>query len=138
MEARQRHPNLRRRRWFQGRPLRGADVADIAWFDPSGDEMTDEQWQDGLAKSLCVFLNGDGIPTPDRFGRRMVDDSLLIIFNAWHAPIDFVLPPDRFGAAWELMFDTAEPALEEGSVTVKAGDTHNAPGRSVNVFRRAG
>ena len=30
------HPVLRRRKFFQGRRIRGADVTDIVWIDPSG------------------------------------------------------------------------------------------------------
>ena len=36
------NPVLRRRKFFQGRRIRGADVQDIAWLDASGREMTDE------------------------------------------------------------------------------------------------
>ena len=38
------HPVLRRRKFFQGRRIRGAEVLDIAWLDPAGVEMTDETW----------------------------------------------------------------------------------------------
>ena len=41
---RKKHPVLRRRRFFAGRSIRGADVKDIAWFDPNGKEMTDDTW----------------------------------------------------------------------------------------------
>jgi glycogen operon protein len=127
---------LRRRKWFQGRPLRGADVADINWFDPSGEQMTDEQWQESFAKSLAVFLNGDAIPQRGPKGEPIKDDSLLILFNAWHEPIDFVLPPAEFGARWDVMLDTADPSISEGAVSTKAGDKHPAQGRSVVLLKR--
>jgi isoamylase len=38
------HPLLRRRKFFQGRRIRGADVLDFTWVDPSGQEMRDESW----------------------------------------------------------------------------------------------
>src|SRR5438094_880248 len=38
MDFRRAHPVLRRRKWFQGRPLRRETVGDIAWLDPCGDE----------------------------------------------------------------------------------------------------
>src|SRR4029079_14298566 len=59
------HPVFCRRRWFHGRAIRGTDVSDIGWFTPGGTEMSDEDWQAGLAKSLGVFLNGDAIQTRD-------------------------------------------------------------------------
>src|SRR5213075_765326 len=42
IELRQRHPNLRRRKFFLGRPIRGSDVKDITWFTPDGEEMTED------------------------------------------------------------------------------------------------
>ena len=61
------HPAFRRRRWFKGRPVRGAGVGDIAWFRPDGEEMVDEDWQQTHTKSFAVFLNGDALL---RTGRR--------------------------------------------------------------------
>ena len=58
IRLRHRHPVFCRRRWFQGRPIHGTEVSDIGWFTPGGDEMTEEDWQAGFAKSLGVFLNG--------------------------------------------------------------------------------
>ena len=63
------HPVFCRRRWFQGRPIRGSEVSDIGWFTPGGTEMSDEDWQAGFAKSLGVFLNGSAIPTTRRARR---------------------------------------------------------------------
>ena len=42
------HPVFRRRRWFQGRRIRG--IEDLAWFRPDGEEMTDDDWENGYAK----------------------------------------------------------------------------------------
>jgi glycogen operon protein len=50
-------------------------VSDIGWFRPDGQEMSDDDWQTGFAKSLGVFLNGEGLTAPDREGNRVVDDS---------------------------------------------------------------
>jgi glycogen operon protein len=55
VDLRKKHRIFHRRRWFQGRPLHGTDVKDIAWFTPQGKEMTDEDWSVGYAKSLGVF-----------------------------------------------------------------------------------
>ncbi len=59
IEFRKQHPVFRRRKWFQGRSIRGSDVNDLAWFRPDGEQMSDEDWGAGFAKSLGVFLNGD-------------------------------------------------------------------------------
>ena len=131
------HPVLRRRRWFQGRALHGSGVSDIAWFNPNGTEMTDEQWGVGSAKSLAVFLNGDEIPSRGPRGERIVDDSLLILFNAHSEALAFTVPEARWGARWDLLLDTNEPETPEGTRKSGAGEEVIVEGRSVVVFRRA-
>ena len=71
---------FRRRRWFQGRRIRG--IEDLAWFRPDGEPMTDDDWENGYARAVGVFLNGDAIPTTDAYGGRIVDDSFFVMFNA--------------------------------------------------------
>ena len=66
IEFRKEHPVFCRRKWFQGKSIRGSDVNDLAWFRPDGEQMSDEDWGAGFAKSLGVFLNGDGIPEARR------------------------------------------------------------------------
>ena len=95
------HPVFRRRRFFTGRPVRqrgGDGLPDIAWFAPDGSEMTEEDWESGFAKSVAVYLNGQGIPDLDERGQRVTDDSFVLCFNAHHEPIEFTLPPKEFGA----------------------------------------
>src|SRR6187402_2684209 len=50
VKLRSEHPIFTRRRWFQGRPIRGSEVSDISWFTPGGTEMSDQDWQTGFAK----------------------------------------------------------------------------------------
>jgi isoamylase len=131
------HPVFRRRRFFFGRAVRGSggDLTDIAWLTPSGNEMTDADWHNGYAKSLCVFLNGEAITEPDRRGRRVVDDSFLLMFNAHHDIIRFTIPKD-FGDAWVSEIDTAVP-ISVDSKLYRAGEEVPVAGRSVRVLRRA-
>ncbi len=136
MDFRRSHPVLRRRRWFQGRSIRGHELKDIAWFNPDGLEMTDADWDAGYAKVLGVFLNGDEIPNHDPRGQRIVDDSLLLLFSAHHDPIEFTIPSGPYGELWDLAFDTAEPLAADASRTYKAGDQVPVEGRSVVVLRR--
>jgi glycogen operon protein len=136
MDFRRSHPVLRRRGWFQGRSIRGRELKDIAWFNPDGEEMTDADWDAGFAKVLGVFLNGDEIPTRDRRGQRIIDDSLLLLFSAHHEPIGFTIPSGAYGDEWELAFDTAEPDALDGSRAYKAGDDVPLEARSVVVLRR--
>jgi glycogen operon protein len=79
------HPVFRRKRFFNGRPVRqrGREgLPDISWFRPDGTEMSDEDWDSGFGKSVTVYLNGQGIPDLDARGRRVTDDSFTMCFNA--------------------------------------------------------
>jgi glycogen operon protein len=130
------HPVFRRRRFFDGRPVRrrGRDtVPDIEWFTPDGQEMTEENWGDGFGRSIGVFLNGLGIPDRDARGERVVDDSFLLCFNAHDEPIAFSVPGAEYAAAWQIELDTgAAGADDEGSV-VPADATITVGPRSLVV-----
>jgi len=136
---RREHPVFRRRRFFQGRQLRGSHLEDIAWLQPSGEPMTDEDWDNGYAKSLAVFLNGSGIPELDSRGERITDDSFLLLFNAHHESMGFTMPDESYGEAWTVVLDTAAPLFDEAvdePRSAKAGGTFDADARSVVVLRR--
>jgi isoamylase len=105
---RREHPVFCRRRWFQGRAIRGTEVGDIGWFTPGGTEMSDQDWGAGFAKTLGVFLNGDGIPTSNLRGERIKDDSFYVMFNAHSEPIEFVLPESKWGQRWTIALDTCQ------------------------------
>jgi glycogen operon protein len=117
------HPVFRRRRFFQGRPIRG--TLDIGWFKPDGQSMTDEDWDAWHARSLGVFLNGRAIQSYDDRGRSITDDSFLLLFNAHSEPVDWIIPKD-YGMAWSLVLDTAglqpeaEPPPVAEQVTTQA------------------
>jgi isoamylase len=134
------HPVFRRRRFFRGRPIRGtrSQLGDIAWFTPAGEEMTDEDWEAGFAKSLTVFLNGYAITEPDRRGQQIQDDSFLLLLNASERDLDFVVPPALYGERWERLFDTAvpQPPPDAGG-TAKPGDLIAMTSRSIQLLRRA-
>ncbi|MGH2402681.1 MAG: glycogen debranching protein GlgX, partial [Candidatus Limnocylindria bacterium] len=100
------HPVLRRRRFFQGRQIRGSRVKDLTWFAPDGTEMTDQQWQAPGVRTLAVQLAGDAIDDRGPRGERIVDDTLLIIYNADDHPVAFTLPNHEAAKRWEVVFDT--------------------------------
>lgn len=106
---RREHPVFRQRNWFQNRAIRGEGALAIAWFNPNGDEMTEEQWKLGYGKALAVFLNGEEITNVGPRGERLVDDSFLLFFNAHYETIDFALPPGLADKNWAVVLDTKEP-----------------------------
>ncbi|MCW2631188.1 MAG: glycogen debranching enzyme GlgX, partial [Pseudonocardia sp.] len=141
------HPVFRRRRFFAGRPIRsGAELRDIAWFIPTGKEMTEQDWESGFGKSITVFLNGEGIADVDGRGERVTDDSFLLLFNAHDEDIDFTLPPDGYGRQWAVVVDTATGEVTTLSdapgvvaaepPTTQAGSTVRVPSRSLLILQR--
>jgi isoamylase len=124
------HPVFRRRRFFDGRPVgrRGPEtIADITWFTPDGEEMTDEDWESGLGRSLSVHLNGMGIPDRDGRGEPTVDDSFLLCFNAHSDAIEFVLPSAEYGSSWTVVVSSSGESMN--------GEL--APGASLMVLDRS-
>jgi glycogen operon protein len=96
--------------------------------------MTDDDWQAGFAKSLGVFLNGDALPDPDLRGRRLRDDSFLLLFNAHHDDVIFVLPGKEWGRRWMTELTTvSDPSLRRAKTP---GAKVTVAGRSVQVLRR--
>jgi isoamylase len=128
---RREHPVLRRRRWFQGRPIRG--TVDLGWCKPDGTEMGDEDWDRGLVNSVGLFLNGEAITDRDRRGQQVTDDSFLVLLNGDSGLTDWSLPK-QWGKRWEAVFDTSirdrEGESFDGGLTVPVA------GRSLVVFRR--
>jgi isoamylase len=127
------HPVLRRRKFFQGRRIRGADVSDIAWLDPSGREMTDETWSSPDVRCLGVRLNGDAIDEVDERGKRIVGDTLLLILNAGEQPVAVTLPTTKPEARWETLIDTADPWAP--SRRLRAGGRYEVLPRSMAVLK---
>ncbi|MCP9438443.1 MAG: glycogen debranching protein GlgX [Nitrospira sp.] len=133
---RKRHPVLRRRRFFQGRRLRGSEVKDLSWFRPDGKEMTDDDWNAGYVKSLALRLAGDAISETDDKGRPIIDDTLLILLNAHHEPLTFTLPAHKRGVRWRPVFDTsAKPNAKNLNPVFKGGERYDLQGRSIAVLR---
>ncbi|BBZ23206.1 glycogen debranching protein GlgX [Mycolicibacter hiberniae] len=128
------HPVFRRRRFFEGRPIRGGDeVRDIAWLTPAGHEMTQQDWGSEFGRCVMVFLNGEALPEPDARGARIVDDSFLLCFNAAEEPVEFVTPNADYAQVWAAVIDTAHPAGST-ELVVDAGTALTVPGRSLTVL----
>ena len=130
---RQAHPVFRRSKFLTGHEVKDSGLPDVWWFRPDGRRMTQKDWQREDAHTLGVFLNGEEIPehTPD--GRDVVDDSFLLLFNAYGESITFTLPTRRFGARWQVEIATGEGG-PNGVVQARAEVT--LEGRSLALLRR--
>jgi glycogen operon protein len=138
-ELRREHPIFRRRRFFDGRPVRrrgAGGLPDIEWFTPDGAEMTEEDWDSGFGRAIAVYLNGNGITGTDSRGQRVVDDSFVLCFSAHDEPIDFRVPSAEYGPAWEIVVDTLRP--DESGTIAEAGSKVTVGPRALVVLQQAG
>jgi isoamylase len=131
---RQNHRVFRRRKFFQNRAIRGENVRDIVWLDPAGTQMSDEQWRDGFARSLGVFLSGRGLDERDERGRTIVDDDFLVLVNAHYETVEFKLPAQPEDARWRLRLDTTNARFEKEERVLAPGDTYALQGRALALF----
>jgi glycogen operon protein len=127
-------PTLLRRRYFQGRGIRGGGVKDVAWLAPDGREMTDEAWNADFVRSIGMLLAGDAIEEVDERGELITGDTLLILLNAHSDKVPFTLPPIEGDGQWRRIIDTGEPF--GGEFGFKPGGRFPLRGRSVVVFKR--
>jgi glycogen operon protein len=127
------HVVLRRRKFFQGRPIRGAEFKDVMWLAPDGREMTEAEWNARHVQCLGVRLAGDVTHEVDENGDPIVGDTLVYLMNAAPQSIQFALPAIEQRPRWECLLDTYDDSREgqifDGGYPYPLGD------RSVAVFR---
>jgi glycogen operon protein len=133
IRLRQEHPVFRRASFLTGREVRGSGLPDVWWFRPDGRRMTQKDWQRQDAHSLGVFLNGLEIPNRTGDGKEIVDDSFLLLFNAYGDAITFTLPTRRFGVRWSVEIATGSGA-PDGVVPARAAVP--VEGRALILLRR--
>jgi len=136
IRIRREHPIFHRRNFFQGRPIRGSDIKDVIWLTPKGEEMTDAEWREAHARSLAVYLSGQGLSETDEKGRAVTDDTFIVLFNSHDEQVFFRLPEFPRAARWLMVMDTAyEHGLALGGVT-PAGGVYTAAARSIVLLQQ--
>ncbi len=133
------HPVLRRRRYFEGLFLPGADIKDLTWFKVDGTEIMDEQWTDGELRSMAMRLAGEAIDEREAEGGRISDETLLVLLNAHHEEQAFTLPESggSGGCVWECLMNTDRAGSPAPSGDVHAvGTGYALAPRALALFRR--
>jgi isoamylase len=105
----------------------------IRWINPSGENQTEEQWQDPGA--LCIGLLLDGSEIQNReFEEHERERMFLIIFNAYYDAVQFKLPDAAGGAHWRRLLDTQKGEVYTEGATHSSGEEIEVPGRSLLAF----
>jgi isoamylase len=128
------HPVFRRRNFFQGRAIKGADVKDILWLRPDGQEMTDEQWNQENARTLGVFLSGSAVDEVDERGQQLTDENFLLLLNAHHEPVSFSLPTTASRMMWGRLIDTSFSDECDSDSPYEAGANYPLQARSLALL----
>ncbi|WBM80495.1 glycogen debranching protein GlgX [Cryobacterium breve] len=131
------HPTFRRSRFFDGHPnalaADGDTLSDIVWLNSDGQEMRTEDWDEGRAGTVAMYLNGDGIRERDSRGQPVVDVNFLVCFNTDAEDVEFRLPPAIYAPQWEIVVDTAGEGAD--AIPRPAGAIQTVKSRSVVVLR---
>jgi isoamylase len=135
MALRKEHPAFRRRQFFYGRRIRGSEVKDLSWFRPDGKEMTEDDWNNPHTRCFGLRIAGDAITEVDARGDQIVDDTFLILLNAYHEPLNFVLPAPPSGGQWEALVDTSGPDVPPSRAPLTPEQGYELGGRCLVVLR---
>jgi isoamylase len=103
------HRVFSRPRFLRGEVLSEAGVKDITWITPAGEEATAEDWGNPVALSLGYVLSGAAGEFFTPGGQRDIDESFLVMLNAYYGDLDFRIPELAAPMWWEPLVDTAQP-----------------------------
>ncbi|UKE49396.1 glycogen debranching protein GlgX [Xanthomonas translucens] len=127
---RKRYPILTRGRFLNGQYNEEAGVRDLTWLNPGGTEMEEAHWTEAGARAIGLVLEGKAQTSGVK--ELANDDTLLIVINAYHEGVNFVLPSAEEALHWKLVLSTDE-TLQADTMPAGASD-FLAPPRSVSVF----
>ncbi len=132
---RRNHPNFSRHHFLTGR-MDESGLKDVMWWHPKGKEMGGDDWQNGTQKCIGMMLHGNRILRKNSEGDRITDDTFLVIFNADHENISFLLPSasQKEEQGWEMGLNASENDIPVGTA-LEMGDRISMPARSVWVLK---
>jgi len=118
-KLRRRFPQLRSRRWLDGRRADGS--YGVLWLTPAAEEMKQEDWNFPESRFLAYVL-----------GPVKQSEPIFIVLNAAPEEIAFTLPKMPEYKLWQQLFNTVN--VREQFKDFAAGDHTKAPPRSVLAF----
>ena len=127
---RKQHRGLRRERFLTGGAIGNSTLKDVTWLAPAGHEKVESDWDYPEAHCLCFLLAGHEGP-PDA---ALVDDPLLVVFNAHHDPMTYALPQIDAVAQWDTVIDTSSPTGLKAAPPLAGDAAFTVAARSVVVL----
>jgi isoamylase len=135
IRLRRQHRVFSRPRFFRGEVVSEAGLKDITWVTPHGAEPTMDDWGNPVALSLGYVLCGAAGEFYTPGGQRDIDESFLVMMNAYYGDLDFQFPQLPVPLEWEALVDTAEPTgLAQGGRRWRPGEAYKLRGHSFALF----
>jgi isoamylase len=135
VRLRRQHRVFSRPRFFRGEVVSEAGLKDITWVTPDGVEVTGEYWGNESALSLGYVLGGAAGEFFTRGGQRDIDESFLVMMNAYYGDLDFRFPRLPTRMVWEALVDTAEPTgIAKDGRLWQPGESYPLRGHSFALF----
>ena len=135
VHLRRAHRVFSRPRFLRGEVLSEAGVKDITWITPAGNEANTDDWNNPVALSLAYVLSGAAGEFYTPGGQRDIDESFLVMMNAYHGDLEFRFPALAAPMSWEVLVDTATPTglVADGNLRAP-GEVYLLRARSFALF----
>jgi isoamylase len=135
VHLRRQHRVFSRPRFFRGEVVSEAGLKDITWVTPEGVEVTGEYWGNQSALSLGYVLCGAAGEFFTRGGQRDIDESFLVMMNAYYGDLNFRFPRLPARMVWKARVDTAEPTgIAKDGRLWQPGESYPLRGHSFALF----
>ena len=89
----------------------------------------------GFGRCLGLRLAGDANEEVDDMGEPIMGDTFLVLLNAHHEGVPFMLPAHEVRVRWEPVLDTRAWEAPDPARAYRAGDHYDLAGRSLAVLR---
>ena len=100
--------------------------------------MSEDDWHDPGIRCVGMFLSGQGLEDADERGRKLTDENFLLLLNAHHEDIGFLLPAACRCARWNAWMDTSRDGGLRAADTYAAGAVYPLQARSMVVLMERG
>jgi len=137
IRLRRAHPVFSRRRYVRADTVTPEGLKEIIWLTPDGREMTENDWNQGFARCLGVFLAGGAIERRGPRGAPIKDSNFLLLLNAHHETIAFRIADTLSAKVWLTVLDTAAGA-EPFAAKPLGSDSYPLQGRSLVLLEETG
>ena len=94
--------------------------------------MTEEEWGSHFVRCFGMLISNETTLTHDSKMKPLHEETYLMLFNAHHEPMDFVLPE---GVKWDWILNTAIGFIEEPQ-TMSGGGRIQLIDRSLCLFKK--